>query len=204
MGFNVGLIAPYPDLAELATEVCCELGERVDVRQGDLSAGVAHALDMQSAGIDVIISRGGTALAIEQAVEVPVVPIQVTGFDIIKAIHAATKFGDAMGVIGFKNVIYGTECLDSILGVSLELIYLEEEMGAEKQIAAAVKRGLTIIVGDAVSSRIAAAHGVKGVLIQSGKDAIVKALEDAKAVAAVRRRERQRGQLRRRTRAKRR
>lgn len=194
MGFNIGLVAPYPDLAQLAKEVCRELGEDVDIRQGDLSAGVAHAQDMQAAGIDVIISRGGTALAIEQAVEVPAVSIQVTGFDIIKAIHAATEFGDAMGVIGFRNVIYGTECLDSILDVSLELIYLEEETAAEAEIAAAVKRGLTIIVGDAVSSRIAAAHGVEGVLIQSGKDSIVKAIEEAKSVAAVRKRERRRAE----------
>lgn len=194
MGFRLGLVAPYPDLAGLAREACSELGESVDVRQGDLSAGVSIAREMQSQAVDVIISRGGTALAIEQAVDIPVVPIQVTGFDIVRAIHAAKDFGETIGVIGFRNVIYGTEIVQDILGVSLRLIYLEREADAEAQIEAAVRSGLKVIVGDAISTRVTAKHGAKGVLIQSGKEAIVKAIEEAKHVAAVRKRERQRAE----------
>ena len=124
---------------------------------------------------------------------IPVVPIQVSGFDIIRAIHAAKQFGDTIAVIGFKNVIYGTESVQDILGVSIKLIYLEEEKDAESQIAAAVKGGFRVIVGDAISTRVTAKHGATGILIQSGKEAIVKALED-KHVAAARRREQQKAE----------
>ncbi len=194
MELRIGLVAPYPRLAELAIEVCRELGEDLEVRRGDLSAGVEVAREMQSRGVDVVISRGGTALAIEQAVDIPVVPIQVTGFDIVRAIHAAKQLGGAIGVIGFKNVIYGTEGIQDALGVSLRLIYLEHEADAEEQIAAAVRGGLQVIVGDAISARITAKYGAKGVLIESGKEAIIKAIEEAKHVATVRRRERQRAE----------
>ena len=194
MEVRIGLVAPYPRLAELAIEVCRELGEDLEVRRGDLSAGVEVAKEMQSRGVDVVISRGGTALAIEQALDIPVVPIQVTGFDIVRAIHAAKQLGGAIGVIGFKNVIYGTEGIQDALGVSLRLIYLEHESDAEEQIAAAVRGGLQVIVGDAISARITAKYGAKGVLIESGKEAIIKAIEEAKHVATVRRRERQRAE----------
>lgn len=194
MELRIGLVAPYPRLAELAIEVCRELGEDLEVRRGDLSAGVEVAREMQSRGVDVVISRGGTALAIEQAVDIPVIPIQVTGFDIVRAIHAAKQLGGAIGVIGFKNVIYGTEGIQDALGVSLRLIYLEHESDAEEQIAAAVRGGLQVIVGDAISARITAKYGAKGVLIESGKEAIIKAIEEAKHVATVRRRERQRAE----------
>ncbi|MGE5572724.1 MAG: sigma 54-interacting transcriptional regulator [Bacteroidota bacterium] len=194
MELRIGLVAPYPRLAELAIEVCGELGEDLEVCRGDLSVGVDVAREMQSRGLDVVISRGGTALAIEQAVDIPVVPIQVTGFDIVRAIHAAKQLGEAIGVIGFKNVIYGTEGIQDALGVSLQLIYLEREADAEKQIAAAVRGGLQVIVGDAISARVTAKYGAKGVLIESGKEAIIKAIEEAKHVATVRRRERQRAE----------
>lgn len=194
MDLRIGLVAPYPRLLELATEVCRELGETVEVRHGDLSAGIEVAREMQAQGIDVIISRGGTALAIEQAIDVPVVPIHVTGFDIVKAIHAARQLGDTIGVIGFRNVIYGTEDIQAALGVSLQLIYLGREADAERQIAAAVSAGLGVTVGDAISARITTKYGAKGVLIESGKEAIVKAVEEAKHVAVVRRRERQRAE----------
>ncbi|NLG79249.1 MAG: hypothetical protein GX492_05425 [Firmicutes bacterium] len=176
MELRIGLVAPYPRLAELAIEVCRELGEDLEVRRGDLSAGVEVAREMQSRGVDVVISRGGTALAIEQAVDIPVIPIQVTGFDIVRAIHAAKQLGGAIGVVGFKNVIYGTEGIQDALGVSLRLIYLEHEADAEEQIAAAVRGGLQVIVGDAISARITAKYGAKGVLIESGKEAIINSI----------------------------
>ncbi|MCR4401568.1 MAG: sigma 54-interacting transcriptional regulator [Firmicutes bacterium] len=194
MSVKIGLVAPYPDLANLALEVCRELGEHVDVRQGDLSEGVRIAREMQRQGVEVIISRGGTALAIEQAVDVPVVTIQVSGFDIMRAIHAAREFGQSIGVIGFKNVIYGTDSVQDMLGVTLKLIYLDREADAEARIETAVRGGLRVIVGDAISTRVTARHGVKGVLIRSGKEAIVKAIGEAKHLAGVRRRERQRAE----------
>jgi len=194
MSFRVGLIAPYPDLANLAHEVCKDLNEQIDIYEGDLGAGVKIAQKMQDQDMDVIISRGGTALAIEKAVDVPVVSIQVTGFDIVRAIHSAKQFQDVIGVVGFRNIIYGTESVEDILGVSLKFIYLESEGSADEQIASAIEGGLRVIVGDAIATKIASRYGAKGVLIESGKEAIVKALEEAKHVAAVRRHERQRAE----------
>ena len=48
MNFRVGLIAPYPDLADLAHEVCDDLNEQIDIREGDLGAGVTIAEEMTS------------------------------------------------------------------------------------------------------------------------------------------------------------
>lgn len=194
MAFRIGLIAPYPRLQELAVEVCSELGEEIQVLQGDLGEGVRIAQKMQTEGVDVIISRGGTALVIEQSVDVPVVHIQVTGFDILRAVYSATSMGKRIGIMGFRNVIYGAECLNDMLDAHIELIYVDAESDAEHAVADAVARGLEVIVGDAVSKRMTAAHGITGVLIESGKSSIVKAIEDAKHVAAVRRRERQRAE----------
>ena len=84
MGAEIGLVVPYPELEHLAREVCKELGENVNIVQGDLSVGLQVAQKMQAEGVEVIVSRGGTALLISEALDIPVVPIQVTGFDIIR------------------------------------------------------------------------------------------------------------------------
>ena len=194
MAAKLGLVAPYPELERIAREVCVELGENVDVRQGDLSVGVQAAREMQLEGVEVIVSRGGTALSIAETVDVPVVSIQVTGFDILRALHVARQFGDKIGVVGFKEVIYGTDSIQDILGVPLTLMYIEREQDAEATIRAAVARGIGVVIGDAISARIVERYGAKGVLIESGKEAIVKAIEEAKHVAVVRKRERQRAE----------
>jgi len=194
MAAKLGLVAPYPELERIAREVCVELGENVDVRQGDLSVGVQAAREMQLEGVEVIVSRGGTALSIAETVDVPVVSIQVTGFDILRALHVARQFGDKIGVVGFKEVIYGTDSIQDILGVPLTLMYIQREQDAEATIRTAVARGTGVVIGDAISARIVERYGAKGVLIESGKEAIVKAIEEAKHVAAVRKRERQRAE----------
>lgn len=194
MGAEIGLVVPYPELEHLAREVCKELGENVSIVQGDLSVGLQVAQKMQAEGVEVIVSRGGTALLISEALDIPVVPIQVTGFDIIRTLHFARQFGDKIGVVGFKEVIYGTDTLQDILGVPLTLMYIEREEDAEDIIRTAVQSGVGVIIGDAISVRIAERYGAKGVLVESGKEAIVKAIDEAKHVASVRKLERERAE----------
>lgn len=194
MAVKLGLVAPYPDLAKLAREVCRELGEEVEIRQGDLRAGVSIAREFQDRGMEAIISRGGTALAIEDAVQIPVVTIKVTGFDILRAVSAARHHSNTIGVMGFRNIVYGSESIEDILDVSLAPIPLERGEDAESLIQKAVREGIRVIVGDAVSTRMTSQYGVTGILVQSGKEAIAKAIDEAKQVAAVRRYERQRAE----------
>ncbi|MCR4425704.1 MAG: sigma 54-interacting transcriptional regulator [Firmicutes bacterium] len=191
---RIGIVAPYQELANLCSSVCSELGEDAEVRSGDLSEGVAVAREMERAGAEVIISRGGTALAIERALEIPVVLIEVSPLDLLKALAQAKELGRSIGVVGFKNTVYGAEDIAEILDIDLVPIVLASEAEAESRVAHAVRAGLEVIVGDAVAARTAVGHGARSVLIRSGKDAIMRAIAEAKHVAAVRMRERERAQ----------
>ena len=73
-------------------------------------------------------------------------------------------------------------------------MYIEREEDAEDIIRTAVQSGVGVIIGDAISVRIAERYGAKGVLVESGKEAIVKAIDEAKHVASVRKRERERAE----------
>lgn len=192
MRLRIGLVAPYDELARLAEEVSRELGLSLDIRVGDLAQGVAVARDMARRGTEVIISRGGTALVIEESVDLPVIAIEVSGYDVLRGLHAASQLGSPVGVVGFKNVIYGAASIRSILGLDIREILLESENEAEGKIKEAVKAGIKVIVGDAVSVRTAKNLGIQGVLIRSGKEAILQAINLAERAAIIRRREHER------------
>jgi len=67
---------------------------------------------LEEQGIDVIISRGGTAIAIKKKVfNLPVVEIQISGFDLIKALHQARQETDRVAVVGFYPFTYGIKGL---------------------------------------------------------------------------------------------
>lgn len=194
MSARLALVAPYTELAELAHQVCRELGLRSTVAVGDLAEGVRVARELVARGAEVIVSRGGTATAIGLHLDVPVVEIAVSAFDLVRALADARSYGSHIGVVGFRNVIYGCKSLEEILGVHIQEIEIKTEEEAPAAIAAAREAGIQVIVGDAVSVRRSKELGLDAILVTSGKEAIGLALHEAEELAEVRRKERARAE----------
>jgi propionate catabolism regulator PrpR len=191
---QVGIVAPYEELGRLCEEVCLELSEKAEVRVGNLTAGVQLARELERSGADVIITRGGTGSLIERAVQVPVVRIEVSTLDIMRALIEARKHGCVIGVIGFRSVIYGIEELAELLEVEVVPIEIESEVEVESRLRSTVGEGIDVVVGDVISTKVTSRFGLHNVLICSGKQAIKQAIVNAKHVAKVRIHERQRAQ----------
>ncbi|MDW7674208.1 MAG: sigma 54-interacting transcriptional regulator [Bacillota bacterium] len=192
MPSRIALIAPYIELAELAQQVCEELGLNAEVHVGNLAEGVQVAQELAPQGIEVIISRGGTATAISSQLELPIVEIVVSAFDLVRAVAEARAHGNNIGVVGFQNVIYGTKSLEKVLGVSIKEIEIKSKEEVPEAITKARDEGIQVIVGDAVSVNYCQQLGLAAVLVTSGKEAIGLALREAKELAKVRRKERMR------------
>lgn len=191
---KLGLVAPYPDLVSLSCELAREFDKNIIVKEGDLSEGVRLAKEMEESGVEVIVSRGGTALVIKNQVTIPVVEIRVTGFDILRALFKAREAAKKVGIIGFKNIIYGSESLGEILGTKLVCIPINSEKEVAGKLLLARKQEVDIIVGDNIVASKAKEHNIRSVLIESGKEAVLMAIEEAERVALVKRRESERTQ----------
>lgn len=61
---KIAIIAPYAGLSDAAQQVCSELEAEAEIVVGDLDEGVKAARKLIDQGVEVIISRGGTATAI--------------------------------------------------------------------------------------------------------------------------------------------
>ncbi|GAK49595.1 proprionate catabolism activator, Fis family [Candidatus Moduliflexus flocculans] len=195
MKYALGCIAPYPELASLVAEVGRELHRDILIQIGDLEEGARLALQMEEQGIDVVISRGGTAIAIKETVtDLPVVEVQVSGFDIIRSLHKAKQHANNIAIVGFEPFTYEPEDLGEMLGINLTVVslkavwygqprYIEEELRTIQQ------QGYTCIVGDNISVHVAEKLGMCGHLITSGKEAVLHALLEAERVAIVRQQE---------------
>lgn len=194
MTAHLALVAPYKELAVLSKQVCRELGEEVAVAVGDLAEGVKVARELVAGGTEVIISRGGTATAIARYLEIPVVEIAVSAFDLIRALADARNLGSYIGVVGFRNIIYGTKSLEEVLEIKIQELFLETEEDASGVISDARAMGVEVIVGDAVSVRLARELNLQAILVTSGKEAISQAIREARELALVRRRERARAE----------
>ena len=199
MDEKVLFVAPYAILAKAAKEVVserfAEAAQKIRIVRGDLHECLAAVDQAVQEGFEVIVSRGGTANLIRKHVAIPTVSIQVTGMDVLRALRQCDAYPAKVGIAGFENIIYGCEDLAAVLGTTFVEIALQKEEEAEAKIAAAVEQGVKLIIGDAISTKIAARLGIKAVLIQSGKEAIFKAINEAKMVARVRREEQEKAEL---------
>jgi transcriptional regulator with PAS, ATPase and Fis domain len=191
---ELAIIAPYPELAEMAKQVCDELEIKAEIAVGDLEEGVKLAKKFVKSGVEIIISRGGTATAIMEKVGEPVIEIMVSPYDIIRAVASAKKMGNSIGIIGFKNVIYGCESLGEILDVRIKELEIKDESEVLDVIEKAKKDNIQVIVGDAVSVRYSKKQGLKSILVYSGKESVSMALREAQELASVRRKEKTRAE----------
>ncbi|WP_213974434.1 sigma 54-interacting transcriptional regulator, partial [Tepidanaerobacter acetatoxydans] len=189
MPYKIAIVAPYVELSDVARHTCDELEVAAKIVVGDLEEGVKAAKKLIDEGAEVIISRGGTATAITQRLDEPVVEIIVSPYDIIRAVASAKRCGDHIGVVGFRNIIYGSKSLEEVLDVKIEELEIKTEADALSVIKKAKQDGIQVIVGDAVSVRYSKKLGLESVLVTSGKESISMALREAQELVVVRRRE---------------
>jgi PAS domain S-box-containing protein len=193
---RICLIAPYKELAELAWQAKQELNLTIDIKEGNLEEGIAPALEAQRRGAQVIISRGGTASIIRKQVDVPVVEINVTGYDILKTLHQYRDSTTTIGIVGYQNVVYGCQTIASILNIPIQEIIIPNDdgninwSGIKEQMTELVERnGIKVIVGDTTAASKLGGLNVDVHLITSGKEAIIQAIEESCHIIRVREQE---------------
>lgn len=101
MKYNICLVSPDKSISNSTAEVVKELGDDLrcdlEIIDGNVKTAVQNVKPYIEKGVDAIISRGGTAIALMKAYpQIPVVAIQIEATDILKALRnipAGTRIG---------------------------------------------------------------------------------------------------------------
>ncbi|MDR3565768.1 MAG: sigma 54-interacting transcriptional regulator [Negativicutes bacterium] len=203
MDIKTTIISPFPSLYKTALEVIEEraaewIGTVNAVLLKSLGTGVIESREEIAQGTEVIVSRGNTAARIEKHIQIPVVHIQVTAVDIMQALKQVGDSCAQVGVMGFPGVVYECEKVGELMGISireLELPAKDDVEEVHKVIKEAIDSGISVIIGDNSASSVAVKFGIQGILIESGKNAIYKAIKEAETIAIVQRTEKERAKL---------
>lgn len=199
MEIQVLFVAPFATLYKTAMQVInerfAESKEHIRIIKGDLSESVPTVRQAVEDGVQVIVSRGGTAKILAESVQVPVVSVQISVMDVIRMLAARGKSYDRVGIAGFRNVIYGSEEIGDILGIRLLEYSIQGEEEAVRKLSAAKADGVRYIVGDAISVKVAKQLGMESELIDSGREAVFAALKEALLLAKIRREEQERSAM---------
>lgn len=173
------VISPYVGLKDLFLEVNKELKKDLDIFVGNLYDGLAIARSVEHRHYDAIISRGATAKLLRKHFSIPVLEVQMTGYDILRTLTLLNGYAGKIGMMTYLNKIPGANMIGKLLNMDLTFYPILEEGEIEGEIERASNEGVQVIIGDVISTTTAAKFGIQGILISSGKEAVVETIMNA-------------------------
>jgi transcriptional regulator with PAS, ATPase and Fis domain len=192
---DILFISPYLELAEIALKVVGNEDD-VDIKVTRMDEAVDLALEAESLGYQVIVSRGLTASKIKASeVDLPVVDIRIGGTDILRAYYEAKKLGDRIGIVDVEEVILGLSSLEKIIGDKLVKYRCENDLDdIVKGTEYLKERGVDAVIGKIAMAREARARGMEAVIITSAYEAVRMTILEARRVNQVRKQEKRKSE----------
>lgn len=179
------LISTYAELTMQAKKIAKELNIPIDIYEGGiLNNGHIYATSKVDL-YDVIISISGTAEIIKKLVTtVPVLSIETTSGDILRALGQAIRFNKPLTLVSYQtSKISELENLTQLLNVKYQLLSYSSKQEFESQISRVMDWHDTTIVGHGgCVQELAHQKNMDYVLIKPSYTAIKQTLSSAKNI----------------------
>jgi transcriptional regulator with PAS, ATPase and Fis domain len=173
-------IAPYEAMKTAIERLAKNRTDlELDAYVGDLSYGKELVNRHIDENYDVIISRGGTARLIEEVTEVPVVEINLSVYDILRAIKLAENYQERYAIIGFSNITSSAHLLCDLLQYHVDIFTVHSEAEVRPLLTKLKIQGYHMVVCDMISHTEAKLLGLNAILITSGAESIEDAFNQA-------------------------
>ncbi len=187
-----------PDIS-LKEQTCLAFQDKyqdIRIEIGLMEEGVKQAAKLVKEGYEIFISRGRTAFLIKQASpEYSVVDIPFTVLDIFQTIERAKLHGKSIGVVAFSSMISGLNYYGTMPPTSLHFYPLEDESEVEPKVRAALEDKVDIIVGGAITGKVANKYGIPFTVIENSPESMQQAAQEALNIAQAKQREKTKGNL---------
>jgi len=166
----------------------------IRVSAAGLDAAIPVGRQMEKDGVEVIISRRGTAHMLRDALKIPVLSVPLSAFDILKCLKAAKERGTKILLPCFRHILSGVETMEELLHIEVFKGIYHDRTSLEALVDEARHEGCSVVIGAGVARQCAARYGLSFVEIETSRDVIDATLESAKSVAQANRLEQQKTQ----------
>lgn len=189
---KLGVFSPYPEFGRLVAEISRDFPVQLIDEYAVLSEAVEKSRKWQQEGVvEAIIARGATAIMIERTVTLPVSIVDITSFDILKALYRARSSGS--GPVGFVCYNYGPGKFDfdlfrEMLGMDFNIYLYKNDEELNRQIDLAVEDGMrTIVAAGSCIVNKAVERGINAVFVRSNREVLTEAVDKAVRMVKIRR-----------------
>ncbi len=180
MKTHILAIVPYNGMKEIMNDIAASNDNiELTVRIGTLQKGLQIVQSYNLNDFDIIVARGGTATLIEKHVDTPVVRIEVSVYDILRAIKLAENYNSRFAVVGILSTIENAILLRNLLQYDIRIVTLESVEDDKPAITNLLAEGYEMVLCDMRTTQTAYELGMNYILITSGRESIESAFTQA-------------------------
>ncbi|MGN0354923.1 MAG: PrpR N-terminal domain-containing protein [Muricoprocola sp.] len=173
-------IAPYEGMKAIMQKLAESRNDlELDVFVGDMQEGVEIARRNFHNNYDIIISRGGTAKLLNQISHLPVIEVELSVYDILRAIKLSENYSGRYAMVGFPGITENAHLLCDLLQYHIDIFTVNSSEEAESTIINLKKDGYQMILCDMIAHTIAKRLELNSILITSGIESISDAFDQA-------------------------
>ncbi|MDO5033676.1 MAG: PrpR N-terminal domain-containing protein [Eubacteriales bacterium] len=180
-------IAPYEGLAKVIQSLADKQDElELTVRVGNLNEGlkIANSLLKQN-NYDALISRGGTAELLRKELDIPVVDISLSVYDMLRSLKLAENYSGRFAIIGYSTITETAKILSDILRLDLRIITLHNPSEVLPALRKLKNQDYSLVICDMISYDVAQSLGLNALLVLSGVESVQEALKNAADIIQV-------------------
>ena len=177
-------VAPYEGLASvLEREAQRYDNVEMTVVVGNLEEGVTTAINHLTEPYDLILSRGGTADLLRKELDLPVLDIKTSAYDVLQAVRLSEDIGGRRAVAGFSGITDAARSTSDVLQLGLDIFTLVDETDVHDIAPLLKEQGYDTVLCDVISSTVFRESGLNTVLITSGSASVRDSLDEALRIA---------------------
>lgn len=187
---KIAILAPIDEIIPVAEEACSRTGESLLIRKINFDDAISIAKQLEQSGTEVIISRGTVGAKMTgSTLTIPIVQIPITGYDLLRTITEARRYGQKIGIADTVDVLQGIEAIEEALGLSIEKYTIDKINQVESAVETLVDRNIDVLIGKSIYVNKVNDPNVKTVVLTSGVESVIQAIQEAKSILDVRRTE---------------
>ncbi|MGM7724793.1 sigma 54-interacting transcriptional regulator [Metabacillus sp. Hm71] len=181
---NILIIAPYETMVQQAERMIKSSNIPFTVIPGNLKENLNEIRTCINQGAKILISRGGTAQALRNTFDLPVIEIPVTSVDILMALSKASEQGfKKIAFITTLNILFQAQHFKNIMDLDLQFVPCQDVNEIPEMVKHLIEDGgIEAVVGDVVATQQAVNHGIYGCLLESGPMSLQMALNEASTI----------------------
>lgn len=164
------MVISYKGLSRLTETLIPEYQDRAEIQLVDvlLNKALEQARAAENAkSADVIVTAGANAAFLRSSLQIPVVEIKASGYDLMLALMKARTISERAGVVTYKETLPELDAIKTLLSIEIEQRTYRTIEDGHNCFHSLAAEGIKVIVGSSLVVELAIENGLQGILTYS-------------------------------------